>query len=543
MLIYTNKFCEIKKEKESDMRKRILAILMAAALFVVMGPVDMFVFAAEGDETAGSDEQNAVELLSEEAVVEEAVDETDAEDVSGGTVDSAAEDETAGETEEEPAAAAEEAVTEEETAAEEPVMLGDTRAGETSITRLTITAGTATTNSVPLTWTFKEGESLAADETITIAYAGKEITGVTGTSYTVTGLTAATDYTFTFKVGDKEVGTVKAATLPGPVPGFRKVSSYKTVVLKWDKVAGAAKYYIKVNGEDYGNTTGLTLTHKVGSEKDIINLYNKGTGSKYSGNLNGKDRYTYTITAKDSNGKVLAESTTTGDIVKTLYYKLTFKAGASLTSHSGGKVTIKVKKGAVVYARGFSDGKYIFDYKCKDGKIRTFYTMKIRVKAALSKHITAIKSKRGKNTQPAYTIEEAEQYANDRGIKKATTNYMIWVNLFSQKEYIFKKVSGKWRILTANGYGLTNKKMAALPVSTGKATMPTATGSTKINRKLNSQHGTPLWNVTKYFSIHGVQKSWPKPGWPESGACARNQMPNAKWIYNNIPKYTRVFVH
>ena len=71
MLIYTNKFCEIKKEKESDMRKRILAILMAAALFVVMGPVDMFVFAAEGDETAGSDEQNAVELLSEEAVVED----------------------------------------------------------------------------------------------------------------------------------------------------------------------------------------------------------------------------------------------------------------------------------------------------------------------------------------------------------------------------------------------------------------------------------------------------------------------------------------
>ena len=156
-----------------------------------------------------------------------------------------------------------------------------------------------------------------------------------------------------------------------------------------------------------------------------------------------------------------------------------------------------------------------------------------------SANITAIKKKRGQNTQPPYTIEEAEQYVNDRGIKKATTNYMIWVNLFSQKEYIFKKVGGSWKILN----GVDNKPMAALQVSTGRATMPTATGSTKINRKLKSQHGTPLWNVTKYFSIHGVQKSWPTPGWPESGACARNLMPNAKWIYKNIPKYTRVFVH
>ena len=97
--------------------------------------------------------------------------------------------------------------------------------------------------------------------------------------------------------------------------------------------------------------------------------------------------------------------------------------------------------------------------------------------------------------------------------------------------------------VTANEYGLKDKQMAALPVSTGKASMPTATGSTKINRKLNSQHGTPLWNVTKYFSIHGVQKKWPKPGWPESGACARNQSENAKWIFKKIPKYTRVFVH
>ena len=514
------------------MRKRILAILMAVALFIVMAPVDMFAFAT--DEEAAEDTK--VEMQSEEAVeeaapAEEATEETapaeeateEAAPAEEATEEAAPAEETA-----EEAAPAEEA-TEEAAPAEEEVL---TQAATAVINPV---VGTVTANSVHLTWS----ETLESGETITIKYAGNEIPNVTGNSYNVTGLTAGTAYTFEFFVGSNKVGEARATTLPGPVPNFRKVSSYKTVVLKWDAVPNAATYEIKVNGAVYGTTNKTTLTHNVGSEKDIINLFNTGSGEKYSGNIDGKDRFTYVITAKDAGGNVLATSTTTGDIVKTLYYKLTFKGGAKLTSHSGGKKTIKVKKGAVVYARGFSNGKYIFDYQCADGKVRTFYTMKIRVKAKLSPHITAIKKKRGQNTQPPYTIEEAEQYVNDRGIKKATTNYMIWVNLFSQKEYIFKKVGGSWKILN----GVDNKPMAALQVSTGRATMPTATGSTKINRKLKSQHGTPLWNVTKYFSIHGVQKSWPTPGWPESGACARNLMPNAKWIYKNIPKYTRVFVH
>ncbi|MBR3200914.1 MAG: L,D-transpeptidase [Mogibacterium sp.] len=525
------------------MRKRIAAIFLIMTLFVTMSSFEMF---AESGEEQPENSNDQIVLEEGEGQVEETVEEvTEPEETPAEEEPAAAEEEEPAPAEDAEAPAEDAAPAEAEGSAETEAeaMLAAPRAVPSVTELVNLAAGTATQNAIPLTWAFKPDESLAAGETITIAYEGKEIPGITGTSYTVADLAAGTSYTFTFKIGDRVVGTVSAATLPGPVPGFRKVSSYKTVILKWNQVPGAARYFIKVNGQDYGNTTGLTLTHKVGTEKDIINLYNKSSGSKFSGNIDGKDRFTYTITAKDSNGKVLAESTTTGDIVKTLYYKLKFKAGASLTSHSGGKVTINVKKGAIVYARGFSDGKYIFDYKCKDGKIRTYHTMKIRVKPTLSKHITAIKNKRGENTQPPYTIEEAEQYARDRGIKKATTNYMIWVNLFSQKEYVFQKKSGKWRIVTANEYGLKNKQMAMLPVSTGKASMPTATGSTKINRKLNSQHGTPLWNVTKFFSIHGVQKKWPKPGWPESGACARNQSKNAVWIYKKIPKYTRVFVH
>ena len=509
------------------MRKRILAILMAFALFVVMGPVEMFAFAT--DEEAAEDTK--VEMQSEEAGAESGEGEAAVEEETA-PVEEAVEEEAAPakETAEEEAAPAEETAEEETPAAE-----GEAVLEQAATTAIHPTVGAITANSVQLSWP----EVIESGETITIEYTGGKKEGVVGNSCTVDGLTPGTAYTFTFKIGGTKVGEAKATTILPQFSNFRKVSSYKTVVLKWDAVPGAATYEVKVNGALYGTTKGNTLTHNVGSEKDIINLLNTGSGEKYSGNIDGADRFTYTITAKDSKGKALAESTTTGDIVKTLYYKLTFKSGASLTSHSGGKKKIKVKKGAVVYARGFSNGKYIFDYQCADGKVRTFYTMKIRVKAKLSKHITAIKKQRGQNTQPPYTIEEAEQYVNDRGIKKATSNFMIWVNLFSQKEYIFKKSGGQWKIVN----GVDNLPMAILPVSTGRATMPTATGSTKINRKLKSQHGTPLWNVTKYFSVHGVQKSWPKPGWPESGACARNLMVNAKWIYKNIPKYTRVFVH
>lgn len=502
---------------------------MIVALFVVMGPVEMFAWAEDNEST------ETVEAVGTEVTEtqEEAVTEEPAEPA----VDA-----------EEPAS--EEAVVE-EPAAEEAVV---EEAADESADKELMAAGTAVTlsysdvgtNSLKLSWTVTQADGLA----LSLFKGDEKITDipdpVNTTSYEVKGLDQNTAYTFKAKIGEA-TSEVSVTTAKAEIPNFRKVSSYRAVYLRWSKVDKATSYHVFINNKEVTDPkNGIKSTeykHNVGTEKDVYNLYNTGKGEKVSGYIDGRDRFTYTVVAKDSSGNVVAQSTTKGDIVKTLYYKLTFKSGATLTSHSGGKVKIKVRKGAVVYARGFTNGKYIFDYQCKDGKVRTYYTMKIRVKAKLSKHITAVKKKRGTNTQPAYTEEEAEQYANDRGIKKATTKYMIWINLFSQKEYIFQKSGGKWQIMTANANGLSNKKMCALPISTGRATMPTATGSTKINRKLKSQHGTPLWNVTKYFSVHGVQKKWPKPGWPESGACARNQNPNAKWIYNQIPKYSRVFVH
>jgi hypothetical protein len=522
---------------------------MITALFFVMGPAEMFAEAGANDEqpavenVEGADDLFEVELVDPaEVETPEAPEAAEAESVENAEAVEGEQPE-AVEAEGVEAAGGEQGEEPQEPAAE---------------IKLTVTASDETAESVKLSWTFDEGQ-LAEGETLTIKYtqAGEEkiIEGVTGTSKEITGLTAATDYHFAFFVGEKEVGAADATTKAQEIPNFRTVSSYKKVYVRWDPVEGADSYAVKVvyknNVIKDSTTTRTYWTHTGISPRDIVNLYNtcKQKKYKYSGNLDGQDRYTYTVTALDKDGNVLAESTDTGDIVKTLYYKLKFKNAATLTSHSGSHATRSFKKGQIVYANGFSDGKYQFDYEIKSGgKVETFHTMKIRVTASVSKHIAVDKAAkknmklRGTSTI-TYEPEEAEAYVNDRGVKKATTNYMIWANLFTQKEYVFKKSGGKWKLVTASGYGLNKQKMTALPVSTGKATAPTATGSTKINRKLPSQHGTPLWNVTKYFSVHGVQKSWPKTGWPESGACVRNRTNNAKWIYYTIPKYSRVFVH
>ena len=135
----------------------------------------------------------------------------------------------------EEAAPAEGEAAEEAAPAEEEVTLE-----QANVASLTITVGAVTASSVQMSW----AETLDAGETLTIKYAGGELAGVTGNSCTVSGLAAATDYTFEFFSGSNKVGQAKATTAPGQVPAFRKVSSYKTVVLKWNAVPGASKYEI-----------------------------------------------------------------------------------------------------------------------------------------------------------------------------------------------------------------------------------------------------------------------------------------------------------
>lgn len=315
---------------------------------------------------------------------------------------------------------------------------------------------------------------------------------------------AGTDCVFAATNNDDDIATQteEIVNRPDAVKKFKALSSSNAVVLKWKKVPNAKKYKIKWNCEGKKGsftTTKTSIVHKVPVDKT----------------------YTYSIVAIDKNGNSSKSVKVKGEAVKTMYYQITFKAAVKLTTHTKEKYSHKFRANQTVVAKGFHGGRYFFDYKCKDGKTRTFYAMKIRIKNPKITHI---------DVKRTYSKEEAELYVNQKGISSAT-KYLIWANTYTQKEYIFKGKKGKWKLI--KGPWL---------VSTGRATMPTSSGKTSIKSKSKSEHGIPLWNITSFFSIHGRASSW-KMGWPRSGACVRNTNEHATWIYKNCPVRTGVYVY
>mgnify|MGYP002626641063 CR=1 FL=1 len=472
------------------MRKKLFSIFMIAALIAVSGPLDIFA----GTEVENVDPSNSVETVvvdDQNGTPENGTDQINNEEPTEGT----------------------------ETPVVEPAPAETTEEVEPArevASEITVGVVEATPSTVKLAWTVSEdleGQAatvLNGEETVA--------SDLTEPMYTVTGLVPNTSYTFTVKIGDT-TGTTEAMTAPvGAVSGLRALSSYNAVKLVWSPVTGASSYEVSYSGtwgSGAASVGGATeFWHYGFPTYDVTNTA--------SGPIVPTD-YTYKVTAKDSAGNVLAESTTTGYPVRTMYYKLTFKKKVKLTSHSGGKYKTTFYKGQVVYARGFDGGKYHFDYLCADGTVRTYYAMKIRAKAAIwTDHI---------NPGKEYTAEEATMYVNARGITASKKKkYMVWVNTYTQREYVFYGSTGNWTC--GQGPWL---------VSTGKASKPTATGSTNISSRKKKKHGIPTWSMCRYFSLHGKQKSWVL-GWPRSGACVRNYNENASWIYYTVPMKSRVFV-
>lgn len=474
---------------------------MIAALIAVSGPLDIFA----GTTDASDDQPTTVENVITENQSEVEGNESNNIDSTENPADNGA-----------PAGT--------ETPAATPVEGGvDTlgaparAAAATEITEINVTADEVTPYSVKLSWTFNEGAELG-EQTVTVLN-GEDVVAsdVSGMSYTVTDLMPATSYTFAVKVGDV-TGKAENITTASVDLGFRSLSSYNAVKLVWNNI-GAARYEVTCAGT-WGDGT---LYNAGGTECWHTGFPTYDVTNTASGPIVPTD-YTYKITAYDASDRVIAESTTTGYPVRTMYYKLTFKKKVKLTSHSGGKYKTTFYKGQVVYARGFDGGKYHFDYLCADGTVRTYYAMKIRAKAAIwTDHINPDRT--------PYTAEEATMYVNARGITaNKGKKYMVWVNTYTQREYVFYGSTGNWTCV--QGPWL---------VSTGKASKPTATGSTNISSRKKKKHGIPTWSMCRYFSLHGKQKSWVL-GWPRSGACVRNYNENASWIYYTVPMKSRVFV-
>lgn len=144
----------------------------------------------------------------------------------------------------------------------------------------------------------------------------------------------------------------------------------------------------------------------------------------------------------------------------------------------------------------------------------------------------------------------AEKKNNDAMDKKARnyssgTSYLILVNRSTHKVGIYKGKIGAW------------KSVSKYLCGDGKSSTPTVEGSFRIGIKLKyfDTDSSRCWYATQFYGnylFHSVLyniSSSPKYvrdgrlGVGVSHGCVRLKLENAKWIYNNIPRGTRVIVY
>ena len=127
---------------------------------------------------------------------------------------------------------------------------------------------------------------------------------------------------------------------------------------------------------------------------------------------------------------------------------------------------------------------------------------------------------------------------------ESTTSYLISVNLKNQKTYVFKGKLNKWQLVKT------------FLCSTGIESEPTPTGSFTIKEKGEwffsdkYKQGGKYWSqITGDILFHSLPFDKDKKNIldytlnkPSSHGCIRLATEDAKWIYTNIPKGSKVII-
>ena len=135
----------------------------------------------------------------------------------------------------------------------------------------------------------------------------------------------------------------------------------------------------------------------------------------------------------------------------------------------------------------------------------------------------------------------AIQYVNSNNFS-SETNYFIWVELKTFKVNIFKGSINKWTLV--NSYLCT----------IGKKSTPTPKGTYTIGIKglyFGVNKGYKCWYYTQFkgnylfhsiiYNLDGSIRDG-RLGMALSDGCIRLTKENAKWIWDNIPKGTKVVI-
>ena len=319
--------------------------------------------------------------------------------------------------------------------------------------------------------------------------------------------------------------------------------SYKSIIVTWKKVPGATKYVLQRSTQKDKGFKNLKTITDAKSSYTYKDTTAKGTVAPFS----TARTYYYRVYAYSDKGKKSLSNKKSGSCVRPMYEQVTFKSGASLTSHDGKNKTKYFKAGQTIITQGFGGGKYKFWY---DGYY--FYANYVRVKNCKAKYkanqdgiVGKAGSYKGKWAKQDYAMDgsssykginyydkiSAENFVNRCG-KTSKTKYLIWVSTYQQHLYIFKGSKGKWKLYKD------------WECSTGAAKSPTPTGFDKaIETKWSTHSGIKWWSPFQHAnSIHG-QRSYYTFGRPQSNGCVRNFDQNAKLVYKECKPGTGLIVY
>ncbi len=145
-------------------------------------------------------------------------------------------------------------------------------------------------------------------------------------------------------------------------------------------------------------------------------------------------------------------------------------------------------------------------------------------------------------TEEDYSEEMKTEFVNSMGYD-STTDYLVWVNLYTQKVNVFKGYEGNWALTET------------FECATGKNTSPTSTGvftysvlqekwdlgDTYVKPVLVYNGGEAITSRPYDASTHYITDT--TMGKPVSGGSVRMREDDVEWMAENIPVGTMVVVY
>ena len=145
-------------------------------------------------------------------------------------------------------------------------------------------------------------------------------------------------------------------------------------------------------------------------------------------------------------------------------------------------------------------------------------------------------------TTSDYSRQAKEYYVNTVKGYSSSTQYLIWISLYTQRVNVFQGSKGNWKLVKC------------FPCSSGRNTCPTPVVSVKVLRR------SPKWYFDGYYVHHvtifdesrafhsrpyynnGTVKDYAM-GYPASDGCVRMLDDDCTWIHQNIPDGTAIEIY